>query len=554
MVHRLVVRRRVLSIALILILLASMILNASTPSAASGQELLTNGNFEAGFAYQAGCGMVGKGWTCFTNGGAVRYGFFDDQWRPVVYDGGHSQLITMNTNDANKADADRYAGIYQTVNTVSGADYTLTIRGIIRADDKDPDPWRYRVQWGYDATGGNDWTKVTNWTELPWDNYYPRLQPGGISEYRVSFKAPGSRLTLFVRVWKKWAMWYRELNVNLDGISLYGSKPAGAPAAPASPTVTPTPSQVVTTCGGANLIANGGFENGFQTSGVGVGWGWFTTAGLANYGFYDETWPRAVASGGHAQLIEINSKGLALADANRYAGIYQTVSNLTAGATYELSLKGMMREEAPHAGEDPWRYRVQWGTDGSGGTDWTKVTNWIELPWDNIYLRTDPGAYQSYTIRLVAPSSKVTFFFRAWKKWGTPERELDVDLDDITLRRCTTAITAGTIYTVRAGDTLTSIAARYGTTVAAIAAANGIRNVNLIYVGQKLLIPGAATGDPPPSGGTPTTYRIHTVRRGETLAQIAARYGTSVSAIARLNSLRNVNLIYVGQRLRVPAT
>jgi LysM repeat protein len=129
-----------------------------------------------------------------------------------------------------------------------------------------------------------------------------------------------------------------------------------------------------------------------------------------------------------------------------------------------------------------------------------------------------------------------------------------VDLDDIVLRRCTASVTGGVVYTVKAGDTLSAIAARYGTTVAAIAAANGVRNVNFIYVGQKLVIPGAVAGDPPPATGTPTTYRTHTVRRGETLAMIAARYGTTVSAIARLNGIRNVNLIYVGQRLRIPTT
>ncbi len=81
-------------------------------------------------------------------------------WKPVVFDGNHSQLIAMNTHNLNRADPDRYAGIYQTVNTVPGATYTLLIRGLLRADDDDPDPWRYRVQWGYDPTGSGDWTKV----------------------------------------------------------------------------------------------------------------------------------------------------------------------------------------------------------------------------------------------------------------------------------------------------------------------------------------------------------------------------------------------------------
>ncbi len=63
-------------------------------------------------------------------------------------------------------------------------------------------------------------------------------------------------------------------------------------------------------------------------------------------------------------------------------------------------------------------------------------------------------------------------------------------------------------YTVQPGDTLSRIAARYGTSVAAIAQLNGIANLNLIFVGQVLKVPGA-TGQPgqptsaPPAGGAP---------------------------------------------------
>lgn len=102
----------------------------------------------------------------------------------------------------------------------------------------------------------------------------------------------------------------------------------------------------------------------------------------------------------------------------------------------------------------------------------------------------------------------------------------------------------GTIYVVQAGDTLYSIARRYGVTVAAITAANGIVNPNHIYVGQRLVIP---TGGGPPTGGT-----VHIVQPGETLMRIALRYGVSVWAIARANNLPNINYIYVGQRLIIP--
>jgi LysM repeat protein len=103
-----------------------------------------------------------------------------------------------------------------------------------------------------------------------------------------------------------------------------------------------------------------------------------------------------------------------------------------------------------------------------------------------------------------------------------------------------------TVYVVRPGDTLYSIARRYGTTVEAIALTNKIANPSLIYVGQKLTIPGNYTTPMPPSG------QVHIVQPGETLYSIARRYGTTFWAIAMANNLTNPNVIYAGQRLIIP--
>lgn len=105
-----------------------------------------------------------------------------------------------------------------------------------------------------------------------------------------------------------------------------------------------------------------------------------------------------------------------------------------------------------------------------------------------------------------------------------------------------------TRYTVRAGDTLGAIAGRFGTSTDALARLNHIANPNLIRVGQVLSIPvqgSAGTAPPPPP---PTHY---TVRRGDTLGRIAARFHTSVEALARLNHLADPNLIRVGQVLQI---
>ncbi|MFC4682212.1 LysM peptidoglycan-binding domain-containing protein [Exiguobacterium aestuarii] len=103
-------------------------------------------------------------------------------------------------------------------------------------------------------------------------------------------------------------------------------------------------------------------------------------------------------------------------------------------------------------------------------------------------------------------------------------------------------------YTVKSGDTLYSIARTYGVTVSALAAANNITNYNLIYVGQVLIIPGTTVTPPP------TTTVKYTVKSGDTLYKIATMYNTTVAKIAAANNITNVNLISVGQVLIIPGT
>jgi LysM repeat protein len=102
---------------------------------------------------------------------------------------------------------------------------------------------------------------------------------------------------------------------------------------------------------------------------------------------------------------------------------------------------------------------------------------------------------------------------------------------------------------VQPGDTLTSIAAAHGTTTAQLASINQLDDPNLIFAGQRLRIgspvaPAPTAGDP----GAPT----HAVIAGETLTAIAARYGTTVSILASLNRLADPSYIMAGQILDLP--
>jgi len=97
------------------------------------------------------------------------------------------------------------------------------------------------------------------------------------------------------------------------------------------------------------------------------------------------------------------------------------------------------------------------------------------------------------------------------------------------------------VYIVQPGDSLSAIARRYGTTVQALIEYNSLSSTT-IYIGQRLLLPGQNG----PGNGTP-----HVVQRGETLYRIAQRYGTTVAAIKAANNLRS-DTIYVGQQLLIP--
>ncbi len=108
---------------------------------------------------------------------------------------------------------------------------------------------------------------------------------------------------------------------------------------------------------------------------------------------------------------------------------------------------------------------------------------------------------------------------------------------------------SGVIHVVGWGETLFSIARRYGTSVDAVCAANGIADSARIYAGQRLVIPTANAPAAPAGTGT-----AHIVRPGENLFRIALRYGVTVQALAQLNGIYNPGHVVAGQRLVIPGS
>ena len=104
-------------------------------------------------------------------------------------------------------------------------------------------------------------------------------------------------------------------------------------------------------------------------------------------------------------------------------------------------------------------------------------------------------------------------------------------------------------YTVKRGDTLWNIARNYGTTVQSIVEANGIQNPNLIYPGQvfKIIYTSSYEDETNEMG-----HYVYTVKRGDNLWNIAKRHGVSLQSILEINIISNPNLIYPGQKIRIP--
>lgn len=110
-------------------------------------------------------------------------------------------------------------------------------------------------------------------------------------------------------------------------------------------------------------------------------------------------------------------------------------------------------------------------------------------------------------------------------------------------------------HTVRRGETLSHIARRYGTTVSELRAANGGVHPRRIQVGQRLTVPTRMNLSAEPATGRSSAaqWRIHRVRRGDSLWSISRRYGVTVREIQQWNGLGNRSRILAGQQLRIRA-
>ena len=116
------------------------------------------------------------------------------------------------------------------------------------------------------------------------------------------------------------------------------------------------------------------------------------------------------------------------------------------------------------------------------------------------------------------------------------------DVETLDASTSAPVVNTGQIHVVQYGETLSSIAAKYGTTWQNLARLNALSNPDMIYQGQTLNVAGST------SVITATNYCI--VESGDTLSSIAAQFGTTVQHLTAVNGLSNPDLIYPGQMLK----
>lgn len=108
-------------------------------------------------------------------------------------------------------------------------------------------------------------------------------------------------------------------------------------------------------------------------------------------------------------------------------------------------------------------------------------------------------------------------------------------------------------HIVEAGETLSGIAQKYSLSVEDLARWNSLANPDAITVGQKIELSGHEEVPAPEDPGTPPADTTYVVQPGDTVSELAERFGKRWIDIAVVNKLEDVNLIYAGQTLIIPA-
>ena len=185
----------------------------------------------------------------------------------------------------------------------------------------------------------------------------------------------------------------------------------------------------------AEFIANGGFEAGFGSDGVGRAWEAFGGGNGGRREWSAESRPAAVLRGRAAQTIHSSAPDAVVAgkglDGETYAGVYQVIEGLRPGATYWLALWGWPRVAGGVLDADgvSVEYALAWGEDAESGG----ILDWNRLPWRWTVGEASPAGYQAHRAPVVAQSARATLFIRGRRAGSAPAAGFSLSLDEVSL-------------------------------------------------------------------------------------------------------------------------
>jgi LysM repeat protein len=318
-----------------------------------------------------------------------------------------------------------------------------------------------------------------------------------------------------------------------------------------------------------NLLSNPDFESGFRAvpgentpRNVASSWQpWNVSRGENDPGFQNAQ-PRylAASNAGSEEAIPRIRSG---ADAQMYfsyyethdAGIYQQVSGVTSGTELRFSIYGYVHSnnlDDLSVSEDPGGVALRVGIDPTGGTDpFSSDVVYSELA---IFYDT----FRQYSVIATAESSTVTVFVRT--TISEPVQFTYVYLDDAVLEATPEQETEEPVETEETqepANTATSTATATATATATSSNPTPTREENGGVLPTATSVGATATEASNGGGEAPVLDEfpgriVHTVRSGDTVGQLAVRYGSSIAAIIEANGLDDSALIFTGQGLVIP--
>ena len=183
------------------------------------------------------------------------------------------------------------------------------------------------------------------------------------------------------------------------------------------------------------------------------------------------------------------------------------------------------------------------------------ATGFRSARWRNRMMATVPivlAGAMTVSLNLAAPVESAS---AAPKRPMKPKSELAKTLREILLTSAksnASVAVAPTSYTVVPGDSVSSIAGRYGVSTASVLALNGLSWKSLIFPGQVLKLSASTSSAPVPAPAVGAGGR-YTIVHGDTISAIAARFGVSTQAVLTANGLGWSSIIYAGQAIAIPA-